>query len=173
MNQRMDASLTTIQLQHYSQVSPKQAAELRARPSRLSDFLKSPKVYRTSLGMYWHAVPYLLTGVVKDQDEPYCFFMKGGEIIGRTDAGDVRYLSPEQVAGLARVLREEAPDELGLGGYDEARMDKLGIYPARWVRSGAHDHLSTMRELYSYVREIIAATRRTDRSFRERGVRRR
>ncbi|MGH7676084.1 MAG: DUF1877 family protein [Gemmatimonadales bacterium] len=121
-----------MRLQHYSQVSPKQASDLRADPSALADFLKSPKVYRNCLGMYWHAVPYLLTGVVKDQDEPYCFFMKGGEIIGRNDAGDVRYLSPEQVASLARALKEEPPNELGLGMYDEAGMDRHGIYPARW-----------------------------------------
>jgi hypothetical protein len=160
MDQRANAALTTIRLQHYSQVSPRQVAKLRADPSALAGFLKSPDVYRNGLGMYWHAVPYLLTGVARDQDEPYCFFMKGGETIGRNEAGDVRYLSPGQVAALAGVLKEEPPDELGLGMYDEAAMDRHEIYPARWVRTGDNDHLGTIRELYSYVRDMVAKTRK-------------
>jgi hypothetical protein len=156
----MTTALTTILLQYYSQASPKQIAELCGDASALADFLKSPDVYRNCLGMYWHAVPYLMTGVPTDQDEPYCFFMKGGEIVGRNDAGDVRYLSPEQVASLARALKEEPPDELGMGMFDEANMDRHAIYPARWVRTGDHDHLSTVRELYSYVRNMVAKARK-------------
>jgi hypothetical protein len=160
MDQPSNDPLTAILLEHCSQVSPRQVAELRANPSALAAFLQSPDVYRNCLGMYWHAVPYLLTGVVTDQDEPYCFFMKGGETIGRNDAGDVRYLSPERVASLARALGEEPPDELGLGMYDEAAMDRHGIYPARWVRTADNDHLGTMRELYSYIRDMVAKTRK-------------
>jgi hypothetical protein len=45
--------------------------------------------------------------------------------------------------------------------YDEADMDRRGIYPARWVRSGDNDHLGTIRELYSYVRAMIAAVKKS------------
>src|SRR5262250_2967489 len=84
--------------------------------------------------------------------------MEGGEILGKNDAGDIRYLSPSQAKKLAAALEEEPPDELGQLAFDEAKMDRLGIYPSRWVAWSDSDHLGTMRELYSYVRELIASS---------------
>jgi len=148
----------TLKLQHWSHASPKQAAELRSSAPAVAEFLKSDRVPRVGLGVYWHAVPYLIEGIPTNLDEPYRWFVEGGEIIGTNDAGDVRYLSPTQVASLSRALKEEDPDELGYGNWDESKMDRLGIYPRRWVHDGRDaDHLGTVRELYSYVRSHIEA----------------
>jgi hypothetical protein len=89
-------------------------------------------------------------------NEPYCWFLEGGEIVGANDAGDIRYLSPAQVRVLAAALENETPDELGELTFDETKMDRHNIYPSRWVRwSETSDHLGTLRELYSYLREMI------------------
>jgi len=152
----------TLNLQHWSHASPKQAAELRSSPAALAEFLRSDQVPMVGLGVYWHAVPYLIEGIPTNLDEPYRWFVEGGEIIGTNDAGDVRYLSPTQVASLSRALKEEDPDELGYGNWDESKMDRLGIYPRRWVHDGQDaDQLGTIRELYSYVRSHVdAATKK-------------
>ena len=142
--------------QSWSQVDPAQGETLRSNPKALADFLASPNTGRTRLGPYWHAVPYLLEGIPKGWDEPYRWFVEGGEVLGSNPAGDIRYLSPDQVAKLAEALEDEEPDELGAMTYDEAKMDSLGIFPVRWVRwSEETDPLGTMRELYSYVREVV------------------
>lgn len=154
------APLTSILLQYFAPVSAEQVSAFRADGAALAAFVAAPDTPRTSLGMYWHAVPFLITGVPTNQDEPYGFFLTGGEVLGRNAAGDVRYLSPTQVSALARALKEEEPDELGMGGFDEARLDRRGIYPERWERTSDGDHLGTMRELYSYVRDLARATSR-------------
>jgi len=152
----------TLRLQHWSHASPKQASELRSSAPAVAEFLKSDRVPRVGLGVYWHAVPYLIEGIPTNLDEPYRWFIEGGEVIGTNDAGDVRYLSPAQVASLSKALKDEQPDELGYGNWDEAKMDRLGIYPRRWVHDGRDaDQLGTVRELYSYVRGHIEAARKT------------
>jgi len=148
----------TLKLQHWSHASPKQAAELRSSAATLAEFLESGQAPRVGLGVYWHAVPYLIERIPSNLDEPYRWFIEGGEAIGRNDAGDVRYLSPTQVARLARALKGEEPDELGYDNWDEAKMDALGVYPSRWLRDGQEsDLLGTIRELYSYVRGHVEA----------------
>src|SRR5262245_3496729 len=152
------AAQLTLKRQSFTQVSPKEVERARTAPDVLKDLVSSPKRRRSRLDIYWHAVPYLLTGLPQNMDEPYRWFMEGGEILGKNDAGDIRYLSPGQAKELAAALEEEPPDELGQLAFDEAKMDRLGIYPSRWVAWSDSDHLGTMRELYSYVRELIASS---------------
>jgi Domain of unknown function (DUF1877) len=148
----------TLKHQHFSEVMPKHVAALRSGAAALTAFLESPNISRTSLGVYWHVVPYLMEGIAKGYDEPYRWFIEGGEVIGRTAAGDVRYLTPDQVALLNEKLQNEEPDELGYDDFDENKLDAKGIYPTRWARDGENaDLLGSIRESYSYVREHIAA----------------
>jgi len=80
--------------------------------------------------------------------------------MGVTDAGPVRYLAPNQVASLAAAVEDEEPDELGMGNYDEAAMDRKEIYPARWrVYAETFDPLGQMREMYTYVRAFLMEAR--------------
>lgn len=113
----------TLKHQHWSHASPQQTAELRSSAAALAEFLSSDHVPRVGLGVFWHGVAYLIEGIPANLDEPYRWFIEGGETIGASDAGDVRYLSPNQVARLARALHDEVPDELGYGVWDEAKMD--------------------------------------------------
>src|SRR5262245_64827517 len=123
----------TLTLQTFTQVSTEEVERARIDPNVLKDLVSSPKLRRTGLDMYWHAVPYLLTGLPQNMDAPYRWFIEGGETLGKKDAGDIRYLTPKQAMELAAALEHEPPDELGQLTFDEAEMDRRGIYPSRWV----------------------------------------
>lgn len=147
----------TLKLQHYTEIDPDEIPGLRGDPGALGDLLASPRRRRVGLETYWHVVPCLMEGIASGYDEPFRWFIDGGEVIGQTAAGDVRYLTPEQVARLNEKTQDEDPDELGYDNFDEERLDAIGIYPARWVRDGAdNDLLGSVRESYSYVRDHIA-----------------
>ena len=146
----------TLKRQTFTDVSREDIDRARGNPESLSELVNGPARWRTSLDIYWHVVPYLITGLPQNMNEPYCWFIEGGEIVGANEAGEIRYLSPAQVRVLAAALETETPDELGELTFDEAKMDHLNVYPARWVRwSETSDHLGTVRELYSYLREMI------------------
>jgi hypothetical protein len=146
----------TLKRQTFTDVSREDIERARGNPEAFLELTSGPARWRTSIDIYWHVVPYLLTGLPENMNEPYCWFIEGGEIVGANEAGDIRYLSPRQVKVLAAALENETPDELGELTFDEAKMDQLNIYPARWVRwSETSDHLGTVRELYSYLREMI------------------
>lgn len=133
--------------------TPAEAARLRRDPESLARLREHEE---TGLGVFWHGVQYLLAGRANGVRGPFAGLTSGGEKVGRTPGGPVRYLSPEQVGELAAALAEEPPDELGDGVYDESAMDAAGVYPGTWVCRGRNtDLLGTMRELYSYLREFL------------------
>jgi hypothetical protein len=157
----MTAQLT-LKRQHFTRVSRRDVERARKNPDALAKLLSSPNRRRTGLGIYWHAVPYLLTNKPTRLDEPYRWFVEGGETLGTNEAGDIRYLSPAQTKELASALENESPDDLGQLTFDEAEMDRQNVYPSHWVRWRDNDHLGTMRELYSYVRELVTSSTNTD-----------
>jgi hypothetical protein len=133
------------------------AFRLRASPTALAKLLRR-KTGRSSLGRYWHGVQYLLAEGAKDVREPLLWLTGGGEVLGRNEFGEVRYLAPDQVARLAKAFADESPDELGHGVYDEAEMDTAGVYPRCWERlARTYDPLGTLRELFSYARTFFEA----------------
>lgn len=136
-------------------LTPADAARLRRSPAALAKGLRRQSG-RSSLGRYWHGVQYLLSGGAVDIGEPLVWLTGGGEVLGRNDLGEVRYLPPAPTARLAEAFVDELPDELGHGVYDEAAMDEAGIYPGCWRRlAQTYDPLGTLRELYSYARTFL------------------
>jgi hypothetical protein len=141
---------------HFVAVTPARAAQLRRDPSAVAAVREGTRE-EVSLAHYWHGVQYLLAGRAKGVRGPLAWLTGGGEELGRTPAGPVRYLTPDQVKQLAAALADVEPDDLGDDVYDEAAMDAAAVYPGRWVRSGeTFDPLGTMRELYSYARTFLA-----------------
>jgi hypothetical protein len=129
--------------------------QLRARPEALNRLLASHP--ETDVHIYWHAITYLLTGEADGGDEPLCYLLKGGETIGQTEAGAVRYLTPEQVAQFAEAIANVSPDNIGEELYDLATLDANHIYHERWQLDGEdNDLLSNLRELYSYLQSFLA-----------------
>lgn len=128
---------------------------LKADPQALDRLMSRPS--GTDVHIYWHAITFLLTGVPDGGDEPLCYLLKGGETIGQTEAGPVRYLSPDQVARFDSAIAGVSPDEIGEDLYDLATLDANHIYHERWQLDGEdNDLLSNIRELYSYFQSFIA-----------------
>jgi hypothetical protein len=145
-----------LRLAHFVAVTPARAAQLKRDPSALATLREGTRE-ETSLAHYWHGVQYLIAGRAKGVHGPAAWLTSGGDALGRTPGGPVRYLSPAEVKKLASLFAETEPDDLGDDVYDEAAMDAAGVYPGRWVRNGeTFDQLGTMRELYSYVRSFLA-----------------
>jgi hypothetical protein len=139
-------------------------AEVQAGPEALNDFLaRAPE---SDVHIYWHAITFLLTGEADGGDEPLCYLLKGGETIGQTDAGPVRYLAPDEAARFSSAIAEISPDDIGEDRYDLAVLDLNHIYPERWQLDGEeNDLLSNLRELYSYFQSMMARA-----AARRRGV---
>jgi Domain of unknown function (DUF1877) len=151
------ARATSVKLRTLSLLSltPADAARLRRSPAALAEGLRRQSG-RSSLGRYWHGVQYLLSGGAAEVGEPLVWLTGGGDLLGRNELGEVRYLPPAAVARLAEAFVDEIPDELGHGVYDEASMDEARIYPACWRRlAQTYDPLGTLRELYSYARTFL------------------
>jgi hypothetical protein len=147
---------------HVVAVTPARAAAIRRDDSAAAG-LREGKREETGLDRYWHGVQYLLAGRAKGVRGPLAWLTGGGEALGRTPAGPVRYLSPAQVKQLSVALARVEPDELGDDTYDEAAMDAAEVYPGRWVRDGrTFDPLGTMRELYSSLRTFLARQAQAD-----------
>jgi hypothetical protein len=101
---------------------------------------------------------YLFAEGAKDIREPVLWLTTGGEVLGRNEFGEVRYLAPDPAALLAKAFADESPDELGHGVYDEAEMDTAGVYPRFWERLvRTYDPLGKLRELFSYARTFHEA----------------
>ena len=128
---------------------------LRTDPEALGRFLALHS--EVDVHYYWHAITYLLTGASDGGDEPLCYLVKGGETIGQTDAGPVRYLNPEQVSFFNAAIEKVNPDDFGEDLYDLETLDASHIYRECWREDGEdNDLLSNMRELFFYLQLFIA-----------------
>ncbi len=136
--------------------TPAVAARLRREPEGIHALLDGPRE-ETGLDRWAHGVQFLLTGEARGVRGPCALLTTGGEKLGRS----ARWLSPEQVAALSKLLDDTVPDDLGDDTYDPARLDAERVAPGGWVRAAEEtDRLSQMRELYSYLREHLARQRK-------------
>ena len=142
----------TCRLSSVSDVAP-----LRTDPEALDRFLTLHA--EVDVHYYWHAISYLLTGAADGGAEPFCYLVKGGETIGQTEAGPVRYLNPEQVSIFNAAIEEVNPDDFGEDLYDLETLDAEHIYRECWREDGEdNDLLSNIRELFFYLQLFVART---------------
>lgn len=136
--------------------TPAVAARLRRQPEGLHALLDGPRE-ETGLDRWAHGVQFLLAGKARGVRGPLALLTTGGEKLGRS----ARWLSPEQVTALSKLLDDTAPDDLGDDTYDPARLDAERVAPGGWVRAAEEtDRLSQMRELYAYLREHLSRQRK-------------
>jgi hypothetical protein len=107
----------------------------------------------------WHALHYLFTGTAWQGEEPACFLVQGGTVLGE-DADEERLprvLSRPQVAAFATFLRALDADEL-MRRFDPARMTAIEIYPEIWSRHEERDQtLAYVLENFSTLRAFVLA----------------
>src|SRR5215471_20767486 len=92
-------------LAHFVAVAPAQAAELRRDPSGVATLREGTRE-ETGLDCYWQGVQYLLAGRAKGVRGPAAWLTTGGEELGRTEGGPVRYLSPDKVKKLSALVAD-------------------------------------------------------------------
>ena len=136
------------------------AKKLKGRKAELEKFLDNP-LHETGLQHYWHAIHYLLTGEAEGGEEPLCYVLEGGDIIGASGDGAVRYLSPDLVAAFSEALSDLPPDEFGDDTYDPDELQSAGIYPEHWIdEAEEEDLLGAIRECYAYLQDALAMARK-------------
>jgi hypothetical protein len=113
----------------------------------------------------WHGLHFLFTGTAWEGDEPACFLVQGGSVLGE-DADEEalpRVLSPPQVAAFASFLGDLSRDALARR-YDPARMMEMKIYPEIWDRDAeAEQNRNYLLDAFDALRGfVVAATAEGD-----------
>jgi Domain of unknown function (DUF1877) len=82
----------------------------------------------------WHGLHYLLTGSASQGEEPLCYLVYKGWVIGVCHGGDVRAISSSQLAAFESALQSIDKEEI-LRRYDGKAMAAAEIYPSElWAR---------------------------------------
>jgi len=92
----------------------------------LDEFYENKEVEGVGLDKAWHGIHFLLTGSAWEGEEPLCYLVKGGELVGQ-EGDDARVLRPDQIADWANALSTISADDLRKR-YDPAAMKKADIY---------------------------------------------
>ena len=109
----------------YTQIIPKELAELKRHPDSIMQFLESIEGAEHSgrclnIEKAWHGIHFLLLGTpwggrFPRNKQPLWNAIMGGTALGKIDLGygPVRYLMPSQVKDTAKALGKILPDDLG------------------------------------------------------------
>ena len=124
---------------NYRRVTPKELAALQQRPETISTFLYPANIEAVpidrslDIDKAWHAIHFLLNGEPWEGDLPLHNAVLGGTPLGEEDVGygPARFLTPTEVAEVARALRGITPDELR-ARFDPQRLAAANIYPSIW-----------------------------------------
>lgn len=142
----------------FAAVPPDTLQELREDEDSVEEFLFSEDEdaeleHFLEIDKAWHGIHYLLTGDVDGGEAPYSLAVLGGQEFGPDlDGGPARFLTPEQVAQVARTLAD-LPAELLEPRFAPQDMERKQIYPdVIWVRDGEE----SLRYLQYHYRELAA-----------------
>lgn len=107
-----------------------QAAQLS--PARI-DLLPEQFPIHETLGEYWHALHYLLSGQVWSGIMPEAFLLDGGSFIGSVDVGygPARIFDIDETKAIAAMLARKQPADLA-ELFNPLRMVDVDIYPQIW-----------------------------------------
>jgi hypothetical protein len=101
------------------------------------DAPRGPSAARAELDLdkSWHGLHFLMTGSAWEGDEPTCFLVRGGAVLGEDadEESQARALSRAEVVAFAGYLASLTAAEL-LERYDAPQMMALEIYPEIWDR---------------------------------------
>jgi hypothetical protein len=107
----------------------------------------------------WHGLHFLFTRTAWEGEEPACFLVQGGSMLGE-DADDEalpRVLSAAQVAAFAAFLQSLSREELARR-YDPVRMTELDIYPSIWNRPEEEgQNREYLLDAYESLRDFVTA----------------
>lgn len=149
----------------FTSLSPDALRGLQDDPSQIEEYLypddgESEPANYIDLDKAWHGIHYLLTGQANGGPEPQSLAVFGGEEFGpEIGYGPARFLTAEQVRGVAEVLAELSPEIL-TQRFNPKDMESKQIYPeVIWVRDGeeALDYvLDSYQQLQVFYRDAAS-----------------
>lgn len=109
------------------------------------------------LDKLWHAIHFLLSGVVFTDELPEGFIFGGIEVSEDLGYGPIRMLRPNDVIGIADLLKSLGPDVF-MQRFDPKAMTKQDIYPGFRETGGATEDADVKDELgktYETLRRFV------------------
>ncbi|MEO0692455.1 MAG: YfbM family protein [Pseudomonadota bacterium] len=113
--------------------------------------------YWIDLDKLWHAIHFLLSGVVFTDVLPEGFIFGGTEVSEDQGYGPIRILRPEDVVSVADLLKSLEPEML-MQRFDPKAMTKQDIYPGVWETGDAMEDADVKDELgktYENLRQFM------------------
>ncbi|MEL6517367.1 MAG: YfbM family protein [Pseudomonadota bacterium] len=113
------------------------------------------------LDKLWHAIHFLLCGVVFTDVLPEGFIFGGTEVSEDQGYGPIRILRPDDVVGIADFLTSLEPEML-IQRFDPKTMTKQDIYPGVWKTGDAMEDADVKDELgktYETLRHFVLNAR--------------
>ena len=112
--------------------------------------LAEPFNMHLSVGHYWHALHFLLSGKVWSGNMPESFLIDGGSYIGHIDMGygPARAFTCEEVKTIDTMLSNKKPDDLAQR-FNPYYMLDADIYPQIW-----DDNPSALSECLKHFKQL-------------------
>ena len=148
------------------ELSKDQIDKSLADPENVFDYLdeleENEELGRVYLDKAWHGIHFLLTGSRWEGEEPLCYLVKGGELVGQ-EGDDARVLRPDQIADWANALSTISADDLRKR-YDPASMKKADIYAMIWDRVDEEQgNLEYLLDYYEALRSFLEKTKKENK----------
>ncbi|MDO8452452.1 MAG: YfbM family protein [bacterium] len=120
---------------NFKQVTPKKLEELKADPSKVSEYIYKDKEFNSlDIDKSWNAIHWLLNGSDDSFEGPLGRCVLGGTDIGLdVGYGPARYLTPEEVKETVTALKRVSNEEL-ISRYNAEDMTADDVYPEVWGR---------------------------------------
>ncbi|WP_157229277.1 YfbM family protein [Rivularia sp. PCC 7116] len=138
---------------NYRRISQKQLTELQNHRELITDFLfpsyQADQISELNgsylcIGKTWHAIHFLLTGTIADDQPPLENIVMGGTPLGDVenpdfDFGPARFLNPSEVKEVAEAISKISKAEFQ-ARFKPSELVEANIYPAiLWERGGEEE----------------------------------
>ena len=145
---------------YFLALKAEQVDELVREPATVASFVAQAVDDQDELGAdfldidkSWHAIHFLLTGVVEGGDAPLAWAVFAPMIIG--EDGSARVLMPDQVIEVSKALAPVTADKLKRS-CDWSVMNEREIFPGGWS-AGDEDYIA---ENFNHLKKLYESAAR-------------
>jgi len=135
-----------------------QAAEEMARNPR-AGITNLSRIRRSGCDIHkaWHAIHWVLTGTADGGEEPNCYLLQGGVVLGppMRDEDNPRLLTPDQVRAFDTVLQPINRVSELRDRFDHEAMVEAGVYSMNEGEDETEEDLEFTAEFFRILRKFI------------------
>lgn len=103
------------------------------------------------LGKAWGVIDFLVTGGVKDEDDPLSWAIGTGYLIGEESIDGAVYLPPDEVKEVAEAL-SALQDDVVQDRMAPRRLKSAGVYHSPWNEEELQETMKLFERLRSFYR---------------------